>query len=144
MKIEYIFFNHKQVHWWWMGHVATTNFWIHSLATLVSKFFCTCFVHTWPQPRSTPPPILCSIPLICTHWIQNPSKACIWDDTKFCHKICFITNATLAKALTKILITRHICKIVKSDYHLQHVCPSVRLSIGMEQFCFHLKDFQEN
>jgi hypothetical protein len=105
-------FSHEQVYWWWMRHVAASTFWLHSLTTLVPRIFCTCFVHIGPQPNFTPTPTLCSIPLTCTQWIKNPSNACVIVDTKF----CIFTNATQASALTQILITTHICKIMKSDY----------------------------
>jgi len=82
-----------------MRHVAASNFWLQSLAILVPTFNCPCFIHIWPQPTFTPPPKSCSIPFTCTHWIQNPSKAYYSADTKFCNKICLITNATQASTL---------------------------------------------
>jgi hypothetical protein len=76
-------FRHEQFYWWWMRHAAASNFWLHSLTTPLLTFFCPCFAHIEPQPRSTTPPALCSIPFTCTHWIQNRSEACAWDDTKY-------------------------------------------------------------
>jgi hypothetical protein len=109
-------FSHEKDYWWWMRHVPARNFGLHLLTTLVPTFFCPCFAHIGPQPTITPPPTLCSIPLTCIHWIQNPSRACVGLDTKFCNEICFITNATQASALNKFLITTHFWRIVKSDY----------------------------
>ena len=71
-------FSREQVYWWWMSHVAASNFWLHVVTTLVPTFFCNCFAHIGPRPTFTPPPTLCSMPLTCTHWIQNPNKACAW------------------------------------------------------------------
>jgi hypothetical protein len=71
------------------------------------------------------------------HLLQHYA-ACLWlapTESKIpiklvhglCHKICFITNATKASALTLTLIIRHICTIVKNDFWLHHVCPSAHL-----------------
>jgi hypothetical protein len=38
---------------------------------------------------------------------------------------------------------RRVRKIAKSDYHLHHVCPSVRLSVQMKQLGSHWTDFNE-
>ena len=51
-----------------------------------------------------------------THWIENLSKACIGVGIKFSKKLCFITNGTQARALTKIRINMHISKNVKRNY----------------------------
>jgi len=100
MKMEYMYFQS----WTSLLVMNEANrsyyFWLHSVTTRILIFICPCFAHIGPQPSFTSPPTLSSIPLICTHWIQNPSEACAWDDTKWCHKICFITNATQAKTLT--------------------------------------------
>jgi len=112
-----------------MRHVTASNFWLHSLTTLVPTFLCPCFAHIGSQSTFTPPPTLCNIPFTCTHWMQKPSKACAWADTKFFHKICFITNAIQQTALNQILITTHICKIVKATISFnmsvhQSICTS--------------------
>ena len=82
-------FSHENVYWWWMRPVAASNFWLHFLTTLIPTIFCPYFAHIGLQPTFTPPPTLCSIPLTCSHWIKNPSKASVGVDTKFCNKISF-------------------------------------------------------
>jgi hypothetical protein len=44
----------------------------------------------------------------------------------------------------KLKDLRRFHKFVKSDYQLHHVCPSVRLSVHMEQLGFHWTYFREN
>jgi hypothetical protein len=124
MEYTVCIISHEQVYRWWMRHVAASNFSLHSLTTLVPTFFCTCFAHIGSQSSFTPPPKLCSIDFTCTHWIQNPSKACVGVETKICHKLCFITNDTQASAIIQILIYIQIYKIVKSDHYLHHIHPS--------------------
>ena len=121
-----------------MTHVAASNFWLHSLTTLVPTFLCPRFAHIGSQSTFTPPPTLCNIPFTCTHRIQNPSKACAWADPKFCHKMCLITNATQASALKKN--SHHYAHLQNCEkWRLASTC----LSIRMKQFCSHLMDFQE-
>jgi len=87
-----------------------------------------CFGHVGPRASFTPPPTLSSIPFSCTHWIQNPSNACAWTDTKFCHKTWFITMPQKQRHKPKFLSLGTFAKlwqtIISFNMSLhQSVCP---------------------
>ena len=105
-------FSHEQFYCWWMRHVAAVIFgfmlwqpWYkYSSALVLLTLGQGLLLHLLQQYAA------------CLSLAHTESKIPIKLVLGLCHKICFITNATQASALTLILIIKHICKIVKSDY----------------------------
>jgi hypothetical protein len=63
-----------------------------------------------------------------------------WKSNKFLHKIKRTDQYILYEMWTYF---RRIRQIAKSGYYLLHVCPSIRLSVLMEQLCSHWTNFYE-